>query len=255
MQIFSRAKSRIRQGPSLEDCRLIDINALVAYMEFCGEYVAWNIPARLSTISAPEILARVFSALKFHHRKISATAPFGHADVPADWRFNTGTFGHGEFSAWGIFSTRNIQHHGHFSTRYFGTCIFWHMDISAPCKVIWMFWHRHFGTCATVPKFPHAEISPCRNVPVPKYPRAVNSSPQKIQMSKCSSVKRQSDGTSALIWWSYVLKICGTSQRCPWIYDHPRMFFFCSGLEIPKPLLTCYWTAAVSAPPFELASI
>ena len=31
----------------IEDCRLIDINALVAYMKFCAEYVTRNIPALL----------------------------------------------------------------------------------------------------------------------------------------------------------------------------------------------------------------
>ena len=53
---------------------------------------------RLPTISTPEISARVISAQMFHHGNISAHAAFGPADIPADGRFNTGTFGHGDFS-------------------------------------------------------------------------------------------------------------------------------------------------------------
>ena len=63
------------------------------------------------------------------------------------------------------------------------------MDILAPCKAIWTFWHRHFGTCATVPKCPCAEMSLCQNVPVPNLPHAEKSSCRKVPMSKCSHVE------------------------------------------------------------------
>jgi hypothetical protein len=45
------------------------------------------------------ISARVISARMFHHGTISARAPFGSENIPADGRFNTGTFQHGDFLA------------------------------------------------------------------------------------------------------------------------------------------------------------
>ena len=53
------------------------------------------------------------------------------------------------------------------------------MEILAPCKAIWTFWHLCY--CA--------KMSMCRNVPmlkcsVPKIPLAENSSCQKLSMSK-----------------------------------------------------------------------
>ena len=71
------------------------------------------------------------------------------------WRF----FRHRDFLAVGHLGTRNFRHHGHFSTGYFGSWTFQHMAILAPCKAIWMFRHSHLGTCATVPKWPCAEMS------------------------------------------------------------------------------------------------
>ena len=120
----------------------------------------------------------------FHHGNILACAPLGTEEVMAVGHFNTGTFRHGDFSAREIFSTRNFHRRGHFGTGYFGTWKFGHMDILAPCKAIWTFWHRHFGTCATVPKCPCAEMSPCQTVPVQNIPLAKNSSCQKVPMSK-----------------------------------------------------------------------
>ena len=73
------------------------------------------------TISVPDISARVISARMFHHGNISAHAPFGAVDVPADGLFNTGMFRHGVFSARGIFGTRNFQHLNISAQGYFGT--------------------------------------------------------------------------------------------------------------------------------------
>ena len=146
---------------------------------------------RLPTISR-NISARVISVRMFHHGNISARAPFGPTDVPADGQFNTGTFWHGDFSARGLFGTRNFWHHGHFGTGYFGTWTFWPMDILAPCKAIWMFWQRHFGTCATVPKYPRVEMFLCRKFFMPKIPCA-----EKSPCRNVSVLKRPSAGTSA----------------------------------------------------------
>ena len=91
----------------------------------------------------------------FHHGNISARAPFGTADVPADGHFNMRTFQNGDFLAQGLFGKR----------------IFWHRNILA---------HWHLGTVAQVPKclcqndhiaLQGAKISMCWNVQVPKYPR------------------------------------------------------------------------------------
>ena len=128
----------------------------------------------------------------FYPESISACAPFGDA---ADGRFNKQTCQHEDFSAQGIFSMRNLWHHGHFGKGYLGTRTFRHMDILAPCEAIWMFWLGHFGTCAIVPKCPCAKMSPCWNVPVPKIPHAENSSCRKVPMSKCSH-----DETSVPKW-------------------------------------------------------
>ena len=110
----------------------------------------------------------------------------------------TWTFRHKDFSARGHFGTRNFRHHELFGTGYFGTWIFRHMDILAPCKAIWTFWNRPFGTCATVPKCPHAETSmvpknpcakksPCWKVLVPKRPLRRNLHvPECLQARTCT---------------------------------------------------------------------
>ena len=132
------------------------------------------------------------------------------ADVPADGRFNTGRFQHGDFSAWGIFSMRNFWHHGHFSTGYFGTWTFRHIDFLAPCKAIWTFWHRHFSTCATVPKGPCAKMSPCRNVhdaekslcwkvPVLKSPCTETSTETKCPCARTPTGPKRA--SAEMSWW------------------------------------------------------
>ena len=117
---------------------------------------------RLPTISEPEILARVILARMFHHENILARATFGPVDVLADTRLYMRTFWRGDFSA---------------------------QDILAPCRAIWTFWYKHFGTCTTVPKCPCTKMSPCRNVPVRKNPRAKNSSCQKFLAPKSPHVE------------------------------------------------------------------
>ena len=111
----------------------------------------------------------------FHHGNILAHAPLGAVDVPADGHFNTGTFQRGDISAPEHFGTWIF---GHLSKQYgrFGT------DISAPmllcrnvhvpkCPRAEMFLCRKF----LVPKSPHAKKFPCRNVPVLKCPSAETS--------------------------------------------------------------------------------
>ena len=88
-----------------------------------------------------------------HHGNISAHAPFGA--VP----FGRWMFQQGNLSTWGNIGTVNFRH----------------MDILAPCKAIWTFRHRHFGTCATVPKRQCAKNSSCRKVPMSKCSRVETS--------------------------------------------------------------------------------
>ena len=102
--------------------------------------------------------------------------------------FDMGNFRHWEFSARGIFGTWTFRHRDISAPEHFGTWIFWHLakqygrfgtDISAPvllcrnvhvpkCPRAEMFLCRKF----LVPKSPRAEKSPCRNVPVLKCPSA-----------------------------------------------------------------------------------
>ena len=134
----------------------------------------------------------------FHHGNISAHAPFGTADVPADGLFNTGTFRHGEFSAQGIFGTRNFRHRDISAPEHFSTWIFWHL-----AKEYGHF-GRHLGTCATVLKHPpadmcrkflmrktpHVKTFPCWNVHLPERLQR-----QMVHLPKCSS-----DETSMRKW-------------------------------------------------------
>ena len=123
-------------------------------------------------------------------REHFGTCTVRHCGRSGRWIFNTGTFRHGEFSAWGIFVTRNFRHLNISAQGYFGIWTFQHMDILAPCKAIWTFRHRHFGTSATVKKWPCAKMSPCRNVPVMKNPCAEKSLCRKFPMLKCSCVEK-----------------------------------------------------------------
>ena len=110
---------------------------------------------------------------------------YDHVDIfdpmPPTHHFGMEHFGKSHFG------TRIFWHHGHF-----GTWTFRHMDILAPCKAIWKFWHRHFSTCAIVPKCPFAKMSLCQNFPVSKIPRAKKSPCWNVPM-----LKRPSAGTSA----------------------------------------------------------
>jgi hypothetical protein len=72
-----------------------------------------------STISAPEILARVISAWMFHHGNILAHAQFRAEDLPASFqqmdvstqeRFDMGTFRHEEFLAHEHIGIRKFWH-------------------------------------------------------------------------------------------------------------------------------------------------
>jgi hypothetical protein len=110
-------------------------------------------------ILAPDFLARDILAGTFHHRNIS---PSG--------RFRKETIRH--------VNTRDISAPGYFSTESYR-----HMDISAK----WTF--RHSNTfrhrCQNVHIALYgAEISQCRNVPVPKCPRAVMSQRRNVLVPK-----------------------------------------------------------------------
>ena len=125
-----------------------------------------------------------------HHGNISAQAPFGAAHVPADGRFNRGTFQHGEILARWIFGTMNFQHRNISAAHgYFGT-LQSNMDVSAQT-----FWHLCY--CA--------KMSMCQNVPMPRHSCAKNSLNQKIPMSKCSHVKRSiCQNVSSAEWCTYL---------------------------------------------------
>ena len=81
---------------------------------------------------------------------------------------NRWTFQHGEFSAWGIFWHEEFLALEHFST--------------------WLFWHlaKQYGHSSTDISGP---VLLCRNVHVPKYPSAENSSCRKGLMPKSPHVK------------------------------------------------------------------
>ena len=72
-----------------------------------------------------------------------------------------------DISVWILFSTGTLWYWDLTTLGNFGTWTFQHWEISAPYKAIWMFWHRHFGTCAEMcycaepsilPKYPCAEM-------------------------------------------------------------------------------------------------
>ena len=114
----------------------------------------------------------------FWHMPCSALRTFRQINFSTPERFDMGHFRHGEF--W----------HEEFSApEHFGTGIFRHLNISA---------HGYFGTLqsnmdVSAQTFRHlcycAEMSMCRNVPVPKCSCAENSSCRKVTMSKCSRVE------------------------------------------------------------------
>ena len=99
-------------------------------------------------------------------------------DVPVDGRFNMGTFWHKEFSTREIFSTMDISARDILAPEHFGTWIFWHLA-------------KHYGLSAQTFRYLCycAEMSPCRNVLVPKIPRVENSSCRKVPMSERSRVE------------------------------------------------------------------
>ena len=120
---------------------------------------------------------RIISARMFHHGSISAHAPFGAADVPADGHFTTRTFRH-----------RDISAHRHFDTvAQVPKCLCRNIHIALQGAKISM--------CRNVqvPKYPCAEMFRCRKFLVPKIPRAENSPCRNVPVLKCPSA-----GTSAV---------------------------------------------------------
>ena len=87
----------------------------------------------LSTISAPEISARLISARMFHQGNISAHAPFGAGKVLAHGRFNMGTFR--------FFDTGTFRHE-EFSAQEHFTCTVWRWESSGT----WKFQHGNVST-------------------------------------------------------------------------------------------------------------
>ena len=136
----------------------------------------------------------------FHHGNISARAPFGAADIPADGHFNMGTFRRGDFSAWGLFGMRNFQHRNISARGHFGT---------------WTFRHSSTGAEMSVPKRPYY-FARCQNIHVPKCSGA------KISLSKMSpcgnvpKLKRPSNGMSAGPKGAY-------AEMFPWSNIHAEM--------------------------------
>ena len=108
-------------------------------------------------------------------------------------RFDTRTFQHGGILAQGIFGAMDVSARDILASKCFGTLIFWHL-----AKQFGHFLHRHFGTCATVPKCPCAEMSPhqnvhgakkflCRKVSVPKSPCNETSTEMKCPCAKTNT--------------------------------------------------------------------
>ena len=165
---------------------------------------------RLWIISAWNISARVISAQMFHHGNISARAPFGGADIPADGHFNKGKFWHGDFSEQELFGTRNFRH-GNISTRgNFRTWTFRHCSTGAEMSIL----------LCKVPKYPNAEMFRCRNIPVLKCSGAKNSSCRKFPVLKIPHVE-------TFQWWKVHLPKC--LQR--WTVHVPK----CSRDETSMP--------------------
>ena len=82
-------------------------------------------------------------------------------DLSSREHFGTCTFwhcGHSVRWTYQLFGIGNFPHHRNFSIEYFSTWTFWLMDILAPYKPIWTFWHLYY--CV---KCPCAEMSPCWN--------------------------------------------------------------------------------------------
>ena len=120
---------------------------------------------------------------------VSSREHFGTCTVRRCGCSSRCTFQHWNVSTWGIFGTGNFRHEEFSAPEHFGTGIFRHLNISA---------HGYFGTLqsnmdVSAQTFRHlcycAEMSMCRNVPVPKCSCAENSSCRKVPMSKCSRVE------------------------------------------------------------------
>jgi hypothetical protein len=127
-----------------------------------------------------------------------ALRTFRQMDISTRESFDLGNFRQGEFSAQGIFGTMDISARDILVLEKI-----WHMDILAPCKSIWMFWHRHFDTCVSVPKCPCAEMFLCRNVHMPKIYHAKNSSHQKLPMLKRYRVETSiCQNVRSTKWWT-----------------------------------------------------
>ena len=130
----------------------------------------------------------------FWHGYFLAPQTFWHIDILSPWTFwhwdfsalisvlrlfGTGAFRYGNFSSQRPFGTDRFRHldfstHGHFST---GT--FQHRDLLAWDTTVWVhlgtgtFWHKHSNMDISAPCWcPCAEMSLCREVPVPKSPQA-----------------------------------------------------------------------------------
>ena len=113
-------------------------------------------------------------------------------DISTRERFAMGTFQHGKFSAQGIFTAVDISAQDILAPENLGTWIFWHLakqygrfgtDILAPvllCRNV------------HVPKCPRAELFLCRTFLLPKIPRA-----KKSPCLNVTVLKRPSAGRSA----------------------------------------------------------
>ena len=120
---------------------------------------------------------------------VSSREHFGTCTVRHCGRSGRWTFQHRNVSAWGIFGTGNFRHKEFSAPEHFGTGIFRHLNISA---------HGYFGTLqsnmdVSAQTFRHlcycAEMSMCRNVPVPKCSCAESFSCRKVPVPKSPHVE------------------------------------------------------------------
>ena len=127
---------------------------------------------------------------KSHFGKdVSSREHFGTCTVWPCGRSGRWTFQHRNISTWGIFGMGNFRHEEFSAPEHYGTGIFWHLNISA---------HGYFGTLqsnmdVSAQTFWHlcycAEMSMCRNVPVPKCSCAEKSSCRKVLVPESPHVE------------------------------------------------------------------
>ena len=121
-----------------------------------------------------------------HH---SALRTFRQMDFSTPEHFDMGYFRQGEFSAWGIFGTWTFRHRDISAPEHFGTWIFWHLAKQ----------YGRFGTDISAP------VLLCRNVHVPKCPRAEMFLCRKFLVSKNLCIQTVNDIFSRIYEFTHLL--------------------------------------------------